>query len=628
MSSNDWDLFKEELRARCDIADVVSVYVPLKRAGTTLKGLCPFHREKTPSFNVDPRRQMFHCFGCGAGGDVFAFVQNIEKTDFLGALQLLARKAGMEDRIPRGGGGGGGPPGEREKLFEIHDQLASHYHELLMKAPEAQPARDYLLRREIPEAVWKAWRIGYAPNRYDAVINWGKQKGHDLKLLIAAGVVATRDEDSDRAGQPYDRFRGRVMFTICDATGRVVAFSGRILDPNASPAKYMNSPETLIFKKSLILFAIDKARERLIDTKQALLCEGQIDVIRCHMGGFTNAVAAQGTALTEEHIRLLKRYNVDEVVLVPDADNAGQRAARRALDLVLRAGMLPKVAILPDDEDPDTLIQKHGPAAMQEALSGALSGMEYAFQTMAVTEDTQSPAGRMRLARGLAALIRQAPSQVMQETLIAEAADRLGVSPESLAADVAAAPSPAAASREEAAPEPARAQVAPAAPPPDGADCRLLLELLIHHPSFIPEFLWILEKLHPSAPDQAAILQTMLRYRPDQHPEWHHYLPEDPPEARGLAASLIMHAKPLGKELGDPHSAVTMTLMALCRQKIEHAVKQASLQVRLAEDPSARIVLENREMQLSYALGTLKTCHRTQNWQKAIGVLEAYQDEL
>jgi DNA primase len=630
MASTDWDLFKEDLRSRCDIADIVGAYVVLKRAGPIFKGLCPFHKERTPSFNVDPRRQMFHCFGCGAGGDVFSFVQQVERTDFRGALEFLARKAGLEDRLPRSGGGASAPAGEREKLFELHERLARHYHELLLSSPEAEPARAYLRERKLDGEITRAWRIGYAPNRFDAILRWGKSQGYETALLITAGVVATRDEaGAARAGEPYDRFRGRVMFPIRDATGRVIAFSGRILDPAASPAKYMNSPETPIFRKSSVLFALDKARDAFFTGKRALLCEGQIDTIRCHAAGFTHAVAAQGTALTEEHVRLLKRYGVDELIFVPDADTAGQRSARRGLDLALRAGLIPRVAVLGNDDDPDTLLLAQGAPALQAALDTALSAVAFAWRDLCATEDARSPAGRLRLGRGMAALLRQAPAGVLREEMTREAAALLGTTPEALAQEALAAPSP---SPIDAAPDepfapPAAPHPAPDTPADDGVDAALLLELLIHHPTLIDEYAWLLTCLNPTRPGQAAVLRTLLEHPPDRNPDWHHRLPEDDGAARALAAALILHPRKLGVEFGDPASGLGDALMAFARAKLEG--RRNRLQADLPQTaPELRGDLENEAARFNLAIATLKQAHRARAWERARPVLEAFAGDL
>jgi len=264
----------------------------------------PFHREKTPSFQVNPARQIYHCFGCGAGGDVFRFVQEREKVDFLTAVQILARKAGVtielseEDRRDASG---------KDLLYKIHEEAAALYRRVLLQDPAAAPAREYLRQRQLDAPAAEKFQIGYAPER-PAMLAWGASKKYPPEALETAGLLLRGDSARGRGGEWWDRFRNRVMFPIRDEQGRVIGFSGRVLRAEDHPAKYVNSPETPLFHKSRVLYAIDQARHAIIDARQAILCEGQIDTLRCHLAGLTNVVAAQGTAVTEEHARILKRY--------------------------------------------------------------------------------------------------------------------------------------------------------------------------------------------------------------------------------------------------------------------------------------------------------------------------------
>jgi DNA primase len=296
----------EQIRAASDIVDVIGASIPLKRAGANFVALCPFHREKSPSFNVNPHKQIFHCFGCHKGGDVFTFVKEYESIDFPDAVRRLAERA----RIPLDFENQPGQSQNRhlkDQLLQIHEQITQRWQTALEKDPAAQIARDYLERRGVsPDAV-KLFRLGYAPDLWDDTVNWSKSKHLDLPVVEQAGLII-RKEGADHF---YDRFRGRLIFPICDEQGRVIGFSGRILSGDEKSAKYVNSPESPIFTKGKVLFALDKAKRSILDVGYAVICEGQIDTIACHMRGITNVIAPQGTALTLDQIRILKRYTKD-----------------------------------------------------------------------------------------------------------------------------------------------------------------------------------------------------------------------------------------------------------------------------------------------------------------------------
>src|SRR6266480_17042 len=355
----------EQIRAASDIIDVIGSYLPLKRAGANFVALCPFHKEKTPSFNVNSHRQIFHCFGCHKGGDVFAFVQEYENITFPEAVHRLAERA----RIPLEFAKDPGAQKNRflkETLLQIQEQITQRWQAALANEAAGQIARDYLKRRGVSDEAVKLFRLGHAPDTWDDTVNWAKGKGHELALMEKAGLIL-RKEGSDHY---YDRFRGRLIFPICDEQGRVIAFSGRILAGDEKTAKYVNSPETPIFTKGRVFFGLDKSKRAILDAGFAIICEGQLDLISCFMGGVQNVVAPQGTAFTAEHARLLKRY-VDEVVLCFDSDTAGQAAAVRVLDSLLASGLAVRVATLPAPHDPDSFIKESGGPAFQQLLAKA-----------------------------------------------------------------------------------------------------------------------------------------------------------------------------------------------------------------------------------------------------------------
>ena len=324
----------EQIAAANDIVEVIGSYFPLKRAGANFRALCPFHQENTPSFMVSPGRQTFHCFGCGAGGSVFRFVMDYEHTDFPSAVRKLAARSGITIVEKRGAADEERQYETRRTLLKLHAEAAEWFHENLVKREVGEPARKYLRKRGITAEIAKRWQLGYAPDEWDAFGSWARARGYDARDLITSGLVRTKDgTDSDqnqtsnlKAQTSYDRFRGRIMFPIHNDVGEVIAFSGRLLKDEEGAAKYLNSPETPLFRKGNVLFGLHKSKRALIEANCAIVCEGQIDLISLFEAGITNVVAPQGTAFTENQARILKRF-VDEVVLCFDSDTAGAKAA-------------------------------------------------------------------------------------------------------------------------------------------------------------------------------------------------------------------------------------------------------------------------------------------------------------
>ena len=410
------DQIIEQVRHANDVVDVIGTVFPLKRAGANFRALCPFHKEKTPSFNVNPAKQIWHCFGCGKGGDVFKFVMDYENLDFLAAVRRLAERAGI--KVEAEDATGHLARGEKELLFRLHDEAAAFFQENLRAA---DVAKRYLEKRQITLEVARQWRIGYALDTWDGLLQWAQRKKYDPALLAAAGLALPRDN-----GGLYDRFRGRLMFSICDEQGRVVGFSGRILTDAKDQPKYVNSPETPIFQKGRILFALDKAKRTIIEDKFAVICEGQIDTIACHEAGITNVVAPQGTALTEQHARILKRY-ADEVVLMYDADEAGQNAIVRSAEPLWEAGMALRVAVIPAGHDPDSLIKAEGGAKLRELIDGGESFFAYLLQRLSHQHDPNTERGKLQIVRQMAEWLARIPSPVLLATYAQQTAQRLDV---------------------------------------------------------------------------------------------------------------------------------------------------------------------------------------------------------
>jgi DNA primase len=419
----------EQIRAASDIVEVIGSYLPLKRAGANLVTLCPFHKEKTASFNVNPHRQIFHCFGCHKGGDVFTFVQEYENVSFPEAVHRLAERA----RIPLEFDKDPGAQKHRflkETLLQIHEQITHRWQTALAQETAGQIARDYLKQRGVSDEAVKLFRLGYAPDAWDDTVNWSRSKGHELAIVEQAGLIL-RKEGSDHY---YDRFRGRLIFPICDEQGRVIGFSGRVLSGDDKTAKYVNSPETPIFTKGKVFFGLDKSKRALLDAGYAVVCEGQLDLIACYLAGVHNIVAPQGTALTAEHTRILKRY-VDEVVLCFDSDTAGRNAAIRALDDLLASGLAIRVATVPPPHDPDSFIKQSGGAAFQQLIERAEGYFDFYLNHLCAENDLAQDRGRLAVVRAMGEAVHKTRNAVLADTYAQKTAQRLGVSPEAVRAE-------------------------------------------------------------------------------------------------------------------------------------------------------------------------------------------------
>ena len=488
----------EQIRAASDIVDVIGAAIPLKRAGANFVALCPFHREKTPSFNVNPQKQIFHCFGCHKGGDVFAFVKEYESVDFPDAVRRLAERA----RIPLETESQPGQSQSRhlkDQLLQVHEQLTQRWQTALEKDSAAQIARDYLARRGVSDEAVKLFRLGYAPDLWDDTVNWAKSKHFELPLVEQAGLVI-RKEGPDHY---YDRFRGRLIFPICDEQGRVIAFSGRVLSGDEKTAKYVNSPESPIFTKGKVMFGLDKSKRALLEARAAIICEGQLDLIACFMAGVKNVVAPQGTALTADHTRILKRY-VEEAVLCFDSDNAGQNAAVRSLDSLLASGLAVRVASVPAPHDPDSFIKEFGGPAFAELINGARGFFDYYLERLCSSHNPESDRGRQAVVHEMSEALHKTGSDVLLDTYAQKTAIRLGVSADSIRAAFKKA-------RRAAQPLRADEEAAPAAepPPPRPPDSECwLLRLALETDDFIE---WIAAHLEIGWLSDSSVREIISR---------------------------------------------------------------------------------------------------------------------
>ena len=416
----------QEIRNRADILQIVGEKVSLKRAGRNYKGCCPFHQEKTPSFMVNPDKQIFHCFGCSVGGDAFAFVMKYEGLDFPQAVELLADRYGVvltqkgqsSESVARN-------KSEKEILYKIN-QLAARFYVEYLKTSEGQRGLDYLKKRDIRSEMIREALLGYAPASGKAFYQLLVEKKAPLELAEKLGLIRRGTR-----GDYYDFFRDRVMCSIISAEGKVLGFSGRALTDEAQP-KYLNSPESPIYHKSFSLLGMQTAKEAIRSADQVILVEGNFDMIRLQQEGLRNAVAPLGTALTEQQIRYLSR-NTENFILIFDGDNAGKKASARALELFLPLGIFPKVVNLPEGEDPDSFVKKEGVEALKERIQNAVALLDYWVEQIlserlaSEIKTGQGPQTQAKAIRKVAELIDLVPGEIEKSLYIQRVVQRYGV---------------------------------------------------------------------------------------------------------------------------------------------------------------------------------------------------------
>ena len=414
----------EDLKYRSDIVDVISSYVPLKRAGSNMSGLCPFHSERSPSFTVftggDPH---FFCFGCGAGGDVISFIMRIENLDYRAALDFLAKRAGitLPDDDTREETGVG-----RKRIFEMNICAARFFRDVLNDPVMGAPGRAYIEKRQLPSAIVRRFGLGYAPDSFGALHDHLRKNGFTDEEMTAGYLCGI-----SKKGNPYDLFRGRLMFPIIDVTGNIVAFGGRVLG-DGTP-KYLNSSDTPAFKKSRNLFALNYAKAHAAD--RLILCEGYMDVIMLHAAGFENAVATLGTAITPDHARIMKKYT-NNVVIAYDSDGAGQKAADKALRLLAEAGIDAKVLRMNGAKDPDEYIKTFGAVRFRDLLEESRPRFDYKMENILAAHNMDDPSEKIKAAAEICAEIASVYSHVERDVYIARAAKQISVDPKSIKNDV------------------------------------------------------------------------------------------------------------------------------------------------------------------------------------------------
>jgi DNA primase len=503
--------FIDELIARTDIIEVIGSRVPLKRAGREYKACCPFHDEKSPSFTVSPDKQFYHCFGCGAHGTALGFVMEYEHTSFVEAVEDLAARAGLE--VPREGGSAA-PQQPHDELYVALERAALFFRQSL--SGEAK-ARDYLARRGLSAEITQRFGIGYAPARWDALLDRYGSSDDERQVLLRAGLVIERQPDAERGSTAgcYDRFRDRIMFPIRDTRGRTIAFGGRVLD--RGEPKYLNSPETELFHKGRELYGLYEARQATRSLQRLLVVEGYMDVVSLHQSGITYAVATLGTATTPDHLQRIFRL-VGEVVFCFDGDRAGRAAAWRALENAVgevKQGRQVRFLFLPEGHDPDSLVREEGAVAFEARLASALPLSDYLIRELASRTDGASVDGRAKLVELARPLVRRIPSDVYRELLVGQLAEAVRM-PASRLAELLDGDTP---SPGPARPEPPvtpRARRMPAtAAAGRGNLVRQAISLLVHFPGAGPSVSPNDELVGVDRPGVALLVELLAQLRED-----------------------------------------------------------------------------------------------------------------
>lgn len=421
------DEFLDDLRRRADIESTVSSYVSLKRKGKILTGLCPFHNEKTPSFTVYPETQSYYCFGCGNGGDVITFIRNIENLDYMEAVKLLADRHGVS--MPQDGYDSGLSK-KRTEMYGANREAARFFHAKLY-SPEGRQGLEYFYSRGLTDDTIRHFGLGYAPDSWQDLENYLVSKGYSQQLLYDANILRSTVKNGKR--YYYDAFKNRAMFPVIDLRGNVIAFSGRRIHDADSDRKYVNTSDTLVYKKGSNLFALNFAKKSKSDS--IILCEGNLDVISLHQAGFTNAVAGLGTALTEEQAHLLSRY-AGEIFICYDSDEAGQKATRKAINILGKTTLKVRIIHMTGGKDPDEIIQKFGAEGFKRCLDSAANDVEFSLLSERSKYDISSPAGRSDYLKAAAAVLASLNSPVELDIYISRLSEEFSVNKDAVAAQV------------------------------------------------------------------------------------------------------------------------------------------------------------------------------------------------
>jgi DNA primase len=600
----------EEIRRRNDIVEVIAEYLPLKGSGGNYKALCPFHSEKTPSFTVTRPKQIFHCFGCGVGGNIFHFIMKYEHMSFPETVAYLAKRAGIT--LPKSRFSATSSPLEahKEQLFGMNELAAKYFHQLLLNSPQGEKARSYLHTRGIDKQSIERFHLGYAPAGWDSLVRYGAERGFQPQMLAEVGLVKARDDGRGF----YDRFRDRLMFPICNVMGRVVALGGRLLNNLPEAPKYLNSPETAIYKKGALLYGLHLAKQAIRAEGRVLIVEGYLDLISLFQSGIEHVVATLGTALTRSHVQLLKAY-AQEAILLFDGDTAGRSAALRGKEYFLQGHVryfLPsahvsslkgalegdlhaKVVLLPQGHDPDTFVQAAGRDALLAKVREAQPFIEFLLDAEAEGYDLASVQGKLAYVRKLLPLIVNLGNQVERTEYLSELVKRTGVAPVALAAEL----------HKLRPGTPASEPTAETHYFPRLGPERLLVQLLLLHRGWIPyahaklpfdrvqesNLRAILQALYTLAPDTGEMdVAALLERLPDE-------------QQRDLVARLVL--EPLGDE--GVQQQIDDCLTAIQRRDIEAQLKGLKEEMHAAERQGDMVRLAHLQRRFAELRRTLIT---------------------
>jgi len=419
MSNTDWEQVKEEIRSRVDLVDFIGEYVRLEKKGKSYWGLCPFHTEKTPSFSVTPEMDIYKCFGCGEGGDLFSFLMKIEGCEFMEALRMLSERCGVS--LPESGGDDS-KQNLRSKLFAINQYALERYREAFWK-DVGKPAREYMLQRGFTEDILKEFDVGFAPDGWQNLARAIKRDDYEIKHAIKSGLIG-----KSKRGKLFDKFRNRIIFPIRSLSGRVEAFGGRIMKPDEDAPKYLNSADTPIFSKRETLYGLEQARAAMREKNRCLIMEGYTDVMSCHQAGYREAIGTLGTAFTKNHSHLLRRY-IDEIVLVYDADAAGKKAARRGGGIALKNDLRASVVLLPEGNDPADILNSD-PETFAQALEERLPYLEALYNWLCEEHSPGTVEGKEHILGEMTPLLQNISGRLKQQEQARQLAEKLDISEE------------------------------------------------------------------------------------------------------------------------------------------------------------------------------------------------------
>jgi DNA primase len=577
----------ERVKDAADIVEIVSAHTDLRRSGERFTGLCPFHEERTPSFSVDPREKLYHCFGCGVGGDVIKFVEEKEGLPFPDAVEALADRYGVEIERESEDPRAEEARRRRGRLAELLERTAGYYASFLWDSPQARGAREYLASRKLGEEVLRSFGVGFAPSPWDTVLKRGQQVGFSVAELEAAGLV-----QRGRKGGHYDRFRSRIMFPVRDARGRLEGFGARATRADQQP-KYVNSPEGELYHKGRTLYGVDRARGAIAKTGRAVVVEGYTDVLMAHQEGIDEAVAVMGTAITPEQLKLLSGYT-EEVILALDADRAGRAAMLRAQRVAGGKRVRLRVAAMPAGEDPADVLQGGGAERMRELIDGAMELPEFQVRSVLEGADLTSPAGRDEALDEVVPVLAAMGESISRDELVREVADRLDAEPGLVVRRVSgetrggATARPRASGTVQATPAPAPSDRAAPRPRLSGRERRerALLAMCVAAPVEGREFLARLTDEHLSAPAVGRARDWLAEHLEDPMGG----LPREDEELVSLVTQLVMAAE------REPASRDAMELSYL---QLEQLLVEGRIEAVSRQGGTALVDLQRRRAELA-----------------------------